>query len=226
MNTQPTFHSVYFAILLIPIGLLISIGCSSGDPAPTAVQKTEASGSGALTNAETSAEPETPDTAPLYSDDAFRDAALNGKMEVVRSALDSGTDVNAAGPDKRIALHLAAFNGHTPIVKLLLERGAKVNHLDKIGRSALMYASTEDNAPVVNLLLDADAEVNLADKDEGFSALMFAAAEGQADVVELLLAAGADTSMQDIDGENARVFAKQKNHQAVLKLLDKYEAKK
>jgi ankyrin repeat protein len=221
MNTKTLFRRSCLAVLLI------SSGCGPSDTVDTASKSAETSVSDAG-NADTdaSAKTETPSKAPLYSDDAFRDAALNGKMEVVRSALDSGSDVNAAGPDQRIALHLAAFNGHTPIVKLLLERGANVNHLDTIGRSALMYASTEDNAPVVKLLLEADAKINLADNDEGFTALMFAAAEGQADVAELLLAAGADTGMKDIDGEDARLFAKQKNHDAILKLLDKYEAKK
>ena len=205
--------------LLLGFVLLACSGCSPGlidesdqydDYESAASQEAEDSG----------------ETNLLYSDDAFRKAALDGRIEVIRSALGSGTDVNAMGPDGRIALQLAAFNGHTPIVELLLKQGADIEHLDGIGRTALMYAATADNVDTVKALLAADAKVNVKDNHEGFTALMFAAAEGQAEIVKLLLEAGADPNAEDIDGEDSRLFARQKNHQAVLAVLDEFEAKK
>ena len=160
-------------------------------------------------------------TRTKFSDDAFRNAALEGNLNTVQAALQSGTNVNSVGQDGRIALQLAAFNGHTNVVRFLIEHGAAVNHLDKTGRTALMYAATGPNTDTVKLLLQADAKIDVADNHEGFTALMFAAAEGQGDVVRALLSAEANTEMTDIDGDTAKSFAAKNGHTHVVELLEK-----
>ena len=59
------------------------------------------------------------------SEQALRNAALDGQIETVRSRLDKGVSTDAPDPDGRTALMMAAFNGHTETVRLLLDRGAK-----------------------------------------------------------------------------------------------------
>ncbi len=149
----------------------------------------------------------------------FWDAALEGRIEAVRHAIESGVNVNAADDQNRTALLLAAFNGHTKVVKLLKENGALMDQRDIQGRTALMFAATGANAETVQLLLKEGADVNATDKVEGFTALMHAAAEGQTRVVKILLTYRADPSIRDVDGDTALDFATQNGHGEVVKLL-------
>ncbi len=156
---------------------------------------------------------------PAVDVETFGDAALDGKFETVRRALESGINVNATDDQQRTALMLASFNGHTTVVKLLLDEGATVDHRDAFGRTALMFAATGTDAETVELLLDAGADVNAVDSGEGFTALMHAAAEGQTKVVQVLLKHQADPDIRDVDGDTARDFATQNGHAEVVNLL-------
>jgi ankyrin repeat protein len=158
-------------------------------------------------------------TKPKFSDAAFREAARQGDATLIRQALESGNEANAADRDGRTALQLAAFDGHAKVVKLLLDQDAKVNHRDDAGRTALMYAATGANSETVTMLLDAGAETDVADSDEGFTALMFAAAEGQTNVVKILLQYHADASITDNDGDTAQIFAARNGHVEIADLL-------
>ena len=142
-----------------------------------------------------------PPTKPKFSDAAFREAARQGDATLVRQALESGNNANAADQDGRTALQLASFDGHAEVVKLLLDQKANVNHCDGAGRTALMYAATGANSATVTMLLEAGAETDVTDTAEGFTALMFAAAEGQREVVQILLLNNADASITDKDGD-------------------------
>ena len=151
----------------------------------------------------------------------LRLAALDGRIERVRTSLDQGAAPDAIDPDGRTALMMAAYNGHTETVKLLLGRGAKVNAVDLTGRTALMYAASGPLASTVKLLIARGADPNIHDTGEGFTALMFAAAEGQVEVINALLSHGADVTIQDNDGDKALDFAVKNGHQIAAGLLRK-----
>jgi ankyrin repeat protein len=150
----------------------------------------------------------------------LRDAAREGRIQVVSVVLAQGTDPNVPDEDGRTALMLAAYNGSTDIVRLLIGKGAPVNAQDGAGRTALMYAASGPNYQTVQLLLDNQADPNVADRAEGWTALMFAAAEGQADVVQTLLRYGADATLRDVDGESARDFAINNGHAKIVQMLE------
>jgi ankyrin repeat protein len=148
------------------------------------------------------------------------EAALDGKAETIRKALDSGFQVDSRDPDDRTALMFAAYNGRTAVAKLLLSAGADVNAQDKTGSSALMFAaSAPGGAETAQLLIDAGANINMADNGEHFTALMWAAAEGQIENVKLLLKHGADAALKDVDGDTAESFAAKNGHTAIVALL-------
>jgi len=151
----------------------------------------------------------------------LRLAALDGRIERVRSSLDQGATPDAIDPDGRTALMMAAYNGHTETVKLLLGRGAKVNEVDLTGRTAMMYAASGPFASTVKLLIARGADPNIRDTGEGFTALMYAAAEGQVEVIKALLSHGADVAIKDNDGDKALDFAVKNGHQAAAGLLRK-----
>ena len=220
---------IHYALFLT--ALLIAVGCGA--------QKTEPGSAAAQGPIATAATPESvtaepaPDLTPepdpasaeplpgakkakpaaKISQEEFFQAALDGVMEVVQKAIESGAEVNQVDEtNNRTALMLAAFNGHTYVADHLILAGAVVDARDQINRTALMFAATGPYVDTVSVLLAAGANVNLADGHENWTPLMFAAAEGQAEVVELLLAEGADPTAVDVDGETSAWFASQSGH--------------
>jgi ankyrin repeat protein len=213
--------------------MLMIAGC--GTASEQSSRKTGASTDSTATNDDTASveEPDTQAAVPAETTpkmeskqvvvdvSAFLEDALNGRIDEVRKALESGFDVNAADEQQRTALLFAAFNGHTAVAKLLLDQNASLEHRDAAGRTALMFAASGPNAETVELLAEAGAEVNAVDTDEKFTALMHAAAEGQVKVVEVLLKHNADPAIQDADGDTARDFATNNGHAEVVRLLSK-----
>lgn len=155
------------------------------------------------------------------AEQALRSAALEGKIEKVRTSLDQGASPDAGDPDGRTALMMAAFNGHTETARLLMDRGAKVNAHDGVGRTALMYAAAGPYTQTVKHLIGHGANLDIRDTDEGFTALMFAAAEGQTEVIKVLLSHGANIKITDKDGDTALDFAKKNGHQEAVQALKK-----
>jgi ankyrin repeat protein len=153
------------------------------------------------------------------SEEALRQAALEGIIEQVKSLLDHGAKVDAPDADGHTALMFAAFNGHSDVILLLLDQGAALDRRDLMGRTALLYASTGPFPETVKILLDKGAKPNVVDSDEHFSPLMHAAAEGNLAVVKVLIEHGADLSLVDVDGDDAESFARQAGHQQVADYL-------
>ena len=157
---------------------------------------------------------------PTYSDEAFRYAAHDGNIDLVRQAIASGTEVDAADPVQGYtALLMAAYNGHADVVKLLIDNNAKVDARDREGKTPLIHASSGPFAKAAGLLIDGGADVDAAESTEGFTSLMTAAALGQTEVVQLLLRRGADKNLSDADGDTALSHAKNAGHQEIVKLL-------
>ncbi|WP_372896087.1 ankyrin repeat domain-containing protein [Stieleria sp.] len=158
----------------------------------------------------------------LYSPEAFRVAAHDGKLRVVELCLESGMDVNEADANGLTPLAMAAYNGHDAIVKLLIKHNATIDARDRTGKTPLIHAASGPAPTTVEILLDAGADINAVDNGEHWTALMMAAAEGQAEVVDVLLARGAKKDLVDIDGESAAYFARQNGH---LKIAERLEGR-
>ena len=165
--------------------------------------------------AQTSAE----DNASLYSPEAFREAALNGKRRIVEVCLESGMKADQADAKGFTPLAMAAYNGHTDVVQLLVDRGATVDARDFQGNTPLIHAASGPAPETVTTLLDAGADINAVDSGEHFTPLMMAAALGNTRVVKVLLQRGARTDMVDVDGDAAIDFARENGHMEIVKLL-------
>jgi ankyrin repeat protein len=214
------FASLVAVLALIPFASCkrhANPGSSENENPPSPDQ----AGAAQPVTAETATAPESVEPAKkTVTEDEFMQAAHDGDLDKVREALAGGAKAGQPGGDGRTALMLAAFNGHTAIVRLLVEAGADVNTRDQIDRTALMYAATGPYAETVRYLLDHGAKVNIVDNNEHWTPLMFAAAEGQTSVAQLLLDAGADPTVADIDGEDALLFARHKNHAETAALIE------
>jgi ankyrin repeat protein len=54
-------------------------------------------------------------------------AAMLGRVNIVKTLIDSGADIQKKGQFGYTALHAAAQNGHLDVVQVLVKYGASVN---------------------------------------------------------------------------------------------------
>lgn len=71
---------------------------------------------------------------------AIHYAAENGHVECIKKLVQSGVDINRAGPSGKTPLMIAASLNDLETVKFLLEHGAKNTSKDKFGRTALILS--------------------------------------------------------------------------------------
>lgn len=89
-------------------------------------------------------------------------AAWNGSVDVMKTLLGRGADVNARGSEGRGVLHMAAERNQVGVIQLLArETGVQVDWKDDSGITPLHLATTEGHLPAVNTLVVAGADVTL-----------------------------------------------------------------
>ncbi len=126
-------------------------------------------------------------------DSPVADAAMRGDLDLVRSLIDQGADVNGAQGDGMTALHWAAENGSAATAELLVNAGANPGAVTRLGGYTPMHlAAKAGSAEVVRAFLDAGADPRAATSTGGATALHFAAAAGSGDAVKALIDHGAD----------------------------------
>jgi hypothetical protein len=81
---------------------------------------------------------------------AFLRAASDGDVNLIRSLLAQGTDVNSSNRSGQTALMLAAGFGRREVIGLLIKAGARVELQDELGLSAVEWAN--DDKEIVGLL--------------------------------------------------------------------------
>lgn len=114
---------------------------------------------------------------------------LATEVDMMRSELVHGPNVNCADSAGRTPLLLAAQLGDAAMMKLLMEKGANVNKRDSNGQTALMRSVEYGfEAGVVILLGAKDIDIDVEDV-HGRTALQLAEARKSEEIVRLLRAA-------------------------------------
>ena len=115
-------------------------------------------------------------------------------IEIIKSLIDTGADVNAKGNKGRTPLHLCK---KADVAKLIIDAGADINAKDNNGKTPLYYCEDTD---IAKMLIEAGADVNAKD-NHGKTLLHFCEDEriaiSQTDIVKMLIDAGADVNAKD-----------------------------
>ena len=158
-------------------------------------------------------------------------AAREGYMEIARSLVAAGADLDIVSADGKNALALAIFNGQYEMASYLIDNGVDVNQADaqrftplfwavdrrnmELATNGLPWTVTTDPLPLIRKLLEAgadpNAEVNNTPRARNrgasprivfASALMRAAFTGDLETSRLLLEYGADPHAISADRES------------------------
>nr|XP_020473962.1 KN motif and ankyrin repeat domain-containing protein 4-like [Monopterus albus] len=132
--------------------------------------------------------------------------------------------VNLEDDNSNTVLHYSISHSNYGIVSLLLDTGVTdVNLQNNAGYTAVMLASlTAPDGPggmeVVRKLMEL-SNVNTRSNKTGQTALHLAVRHGRVVMVRLMLSCGADANIQDNQGTTALMFASERGHTHIARLL-------
>jgi pectate lyase len=152
----------------------------------------------------------------------LQEAAASGDIELARSLLDRGADLDYSDDGNKTALQFAAMNGHREMIELLLAEGARIDAQESYpGRTALDYAVEKGYKDIVELLITKGADVNvkIIGPQEGDTPLHTAIRMAHKDIVELLISKGADVNAKSNQGEAPIDIAMRKPHMDIASAL-------
>ncbi|KAB1866779.1 hypothetical protein F6A08_02905 [Microbacterium algeriense] len=118
-------------------------------------------------------------------------AAAAGDETTVRSAIETGADIEARGSGGMTPLVAATKANHTAAARVLIEAGADVNAKDDMQDSAYLYAGARGHDEILRLTLEHGADLTSTNRFGG-TALIPAAERGLLSTIRILLGAGVD----------------------------------
>ncbi|EPQ30369.1 uncharacterized protein PFL1_01895 [Pseudozyma flocculosa PF-1] len=154
----------------------------------------------------------------ISSRTCLHEAALAGKLQLVRACVDNGVDVARQDIYGRTALSYAAMTGHTDVCAHLLSLpSVTAATYDLDGFSPLVLAVMNGKTEAVRILLDHGASVEPRDTTD-LIPLCLACSGGHADITRLLLQKGARIA-SNAEGLYPQALAARAGHTACLRLL-------
>ena len=161
---------------------------------------------------------------------SLHEAAMRGRVEVVRVLLDHGANAKLETKQGETALHIVSRGKYSSeeqgasIVRLLLDRGVDVNARDEDGWTSLHEAAFKGRAEVARVLLDHGANAKL-ETEKGETALHivsqgdYDSQEEGASTAQLLLERGEEVNSRDKNGWTSLHWAVFKGRTEVAQVL-------
>lgn len=115
----------------------------------------------------------------------FHSACYYGKLEVVKSFVEQGVNIEVPDSEGYTALHDASGEGHDDIVEFLLQHGANVNARSHDGWTPLLRACLRDKIQTMSKLLSYGADIN-ARNNRRQTVVDIAASRGNVPLMEFL----------------------------------------
>jgi len=143
-------------------------------------------------------------------------AAVADKLEVVRTLIRHGAEVNALSDTQSTPVRSACYMTNIDIVRCLVESGADIHRPNVNGGTCLI--NSVQSVELCQFLIEQGASVNAVD-NSGNLALHYAVREGRFDAVRLLLKHGSDSSICNDFGDDALQTAALRGHTSILEYL-------
>jgi pectate lyase len=127
---------------------------------------------------------------------SLQEAAAIGDVNLVKTLIESGTDVDVLDDGfRKTALHRAAMSGHKDVAEFLLAKGADVSARDQWPfATPLHYAAEKGHVEIAELLIANDSDVNAKDT-RGRTPIDLAMNQGRKEIAKLLLSKSGDVSL-------------------------------
>jgi len=148
----------------------------------------------------------------LSGGSSIYNAAAAGDDAAIRTAVESGTNVDAPGKAGRTGLLIAVHNSNLRTAKTLLDLGANPAAADKNGKTPLMWAASRGYNDLLKDMLAKKPELNAQD-NAGYTAAHHAANMNNVAGYNLLKSAGANVTLTDKRGRTASDIAEAKRQQ-------------
>src|SRR6516164_773540 len=128
-------------------------------------------------------------------------AAFDGDVSKVQSAVEHGASVNTKGRGGFSALLAAARNGHLDVVKYLVEHGASIDERDNNrDKTPLLAAAFKGHYEIVKYLVEKGANVNVQ-AINGWTPLHDSAYIGDVQISKYLVDHGTNLQLKNEHGE-------------------------
>ncbi|WP_257288791.1 ankyrin repeat domain-containing protein [Endozoicomonas sp. SESOKO2] len=138
---------------------------------------------------------------------AIHIAAKNGNLELIRSLLDCGADIDLQDKKGMTPLHHAVSYGDVQVLKIFLDCKADMNLQNKYGCTALhLAAKAPENPELFDTLIDNGASFDKTDND-GPIVMHLAAESGHERALKKLIAKHADVNVVDEDERTPLILA-------------------
>ena len=143
-------------------------------------------------------------------------AAVTDKLEVVRTLIRHGAEVNAISDTQSTPVRSACYMTNIDIVRFLIENGADIHRPNVNGGTCLI--NSVQSVELCRFLIEQGASVNAVD-NSGNLALHYAIREGRFDAVRLLLKHRSNASICNDFGDDAIQTAALRGHASILEFL-------
>lgn len=135
---------------------------------------------------------------------ALHRAAERGQIDLIKTLIDHGLEVNQSNNEGRTPLHYAVQSGNTSAIELLVDNGADVNKVDNQGRSPFFHAVVYSKGSVLPTLTHLGSNPDLQDS-EGKTPMTYAVKNGSEsyrnrDNVQAIITAGGNPHIKDASG--------------------------
>ncbi len=146
-------------------------------------------------------------------------AAESGNVQIAKSLLNLGADIEAADDREVTPLHTALWNEHEDVAHLLLKAGADCTGLGVAEQTSLHQAAVFGSGKLIRALVKAGAEVDARDQWNARTPLHMAAYVGRDQTLKALISAGATIEARKDDSGTPLLFAAIYGNLKTVKLL-------
>ena len=143
-------------------------------------------------------------------------AAVANKLEVVKTLVMHGADVNSPSDTESTPVRSACYMTNIPIIKFLVDHGANIHKPNINGGTCLI--NSVQSAELCEFLINKGASVNAKD-NSGNLALHYAIREGRTDTVRLLLNHDSDHTAKNDFGDDALQTAALRGYQDIVQII-------